>query len=1011
MAEDEILIEGARENNLRGIDVRIPHRRITALTGVSGSGKSSLAFDTLFAEGQRRYVESLSAYARQFLGQLERPRYERIRGLSPTLAVGAGHGSVSPRSTVGTLTEIHDFLRVLYARLGSQFCHRCGREVGRHDPDRIRKETAQLAEGTRFLILAPLVRARVGDQGGLLAEAFRQGFSRIRVDGQQQELTPGLLLSPGQPHDVELVVDRLVVRPGNEARIADSLETGFRAGQGQVIVSIVDGPERRYSKTLRCPWCDVVFPEPSPASFSFNSPQGCCPECRGLGRVLGIDPARVVPDPGRSLRAGALRAPGFRQVGKGGITHDWLANLAAHLRIDLDTPWAALPEEARQVILHGWPATDGSPANAAVPLPEDWEAGPPDGPDGDEQPPTPEAPPAATTAPRARRGAGERTTGRQSARKESAGAGRRPAVVKEIWAGGGAERWEGVCPTLLRRLRETSSEAARQGYQELLVDAPCPACGGSRLRPESRAVRLGGRSLPELQELPATEVLHLLTHLALTPTDATIAAELLTETRARLSFLCDLGLGYLGLGRPGPTLSGGELQRIRLAAQLGGELSGVTYVLDEPSTGLHPVDGDRLIAALTGLRDAGNTVVVVEHDERIIRAADHIIDFGPGAGASGGTIVASGTVDEIAAHPTSLTGAYLARRRTLLDPAPRRRPPQGWLHLTGARGHNLRHLDVSFPLGCLVAVTGVSGAGKSTLVQGTLAPALAARLNRAQATPAPFAALTGSERLDKVVPIDQRPIGRSPRSTAATYTGLFDLLRELFAGTVEARTYGFTASRFSFNSGSGGRCEVCQGEGFRKVEMHFLPDVQVRCEACQGQRFNEATLRVRYQGLNIAEVLSLSCEEAAQRFAAHPALARILTTLREVGLGYLALGQPANTLSGGEAQRVKLARELARPEQGRSLYLLDEPSRGLHPEDLTCLLRVLEHLIARGNSVIVVEHSPELIGRADWVIDLGPGGGEEGGQLVAAGTPEAIAACPASVTGRYLRDRLGPLGE
>ena len=947
-AEEAILVEGARENNLKGIDLRIPHRCLTVLTGVSGSGKSSLAFDTLFAEGQRRYVESLSTYARQFLGQLERPSYDRIRGLSPTIAVGpASAGRGGPRSTVGTMTEIHDFLRVLFARLGVQYCPGCSRKVGRHDPDRIRREMAALPEGTRLVILAPLVRSRRGAHARALQQAFKDGFSRVRVDSEQRELGLDLDLDPEVPHDIELVVDRVVLRPGREARITDSLETALKAGQGELILAPEGEPERRYSENLRCDYCKITFPELSPASFSFNTPTGCCPECRGLGSVLSIDAERVVPDPSRSLREGAIQAPGFGRVGRAGHTHDGLASLAARCGIELERPFRELSEEHRRIILDG----EG------------------------------------------------RTPEQEPDQSSSESVGRQHRI------------WEGVRPTLLRRLKETSSEAAARSYHSLLKDAICPTCRGTRLRAESAAVRVGHASLPEIESLPISELLETLERLDPSDADRLVADELLRELRARIGLLVELGLGYLSLDRPGPSLSGGEAQRLRLAGHLGGELTRVTYLLDEPSTGLHAVDADRLIRALHQLRDDGNTVIVVEHDEALIRSADHVIDFGPGAGEAGGRVVTCGSVEKLEACPESLTGAFLSGRRKVETRSGRRPLPDRWLVIRGCRGHNLQGIDLEIPLGRMVAVTGVSGSGKSTLISQTLYPALANRLHRARRQAQQFDEIEGIEQIDKVVRIDQGPIGRSPRSNAATYTGAFELIRELFATTREARAYGFGPRRFSFNVRDG-RCEVCKGEGSRKVEMHFLPDLRVRCDACQGRRFNEATLRVRYRGLSIAEILDLSCADAAGLFAAHPDLSRILGTLRQVGLGYLRLGQPSSTLSGGEAQRVKLARELARKEHGRTLYLLDEPSRGLHPHDLLQLMQVLDGLVQRGNTVIIVEHNLDIVKQADRVIDLGPGAGRDGGRLVLAGTPEELAACPESLTGPYLaRAMRGPAAE
>lgn len=831
MGEAFVRVEGAREHNLRGVSLRIPHLRLNVFAGVSGSGKSSLALDTLFAEGRRRYMESLSTRARQLLGQLRRPSVDRITGLSPTIAVlPAQAAGGSPRSTVGTASELHDHLRVLFARVGVQGCHVCGLTVGRHDPDRIRREAGALAEGTRLLVLAPLARARPGACEDLLREAFRAGFSRVRVDGAQRALGVELGLDPAQPHDIDLVVDRLIVRPGKEDRLTDSVETAMRAGRGEVILALVDGPELRFSEHLRCDGCGTSFPELTSSSFSFNTPQGCCPTCSGLGVALS-------------------------------------------------------------------------------------EGGDP-----------------------------------------------------------GAE--------------------------------PCPACHGSRLRPESAAVQVGGRTLPELLRLPLEALPQALAELGGSGPLADAVDELIDLMLQRLRFLGELGLGYLPLARPTAAVSAGERRRLRLAVHLGAELSGVTYVLDEPAAGLHPRDVEGLVVALQGLRGQGNTLIVVEHAPQVLRAADRIFEIGPGAGLHGGRLVAQGSPAELGANPDSLTGAYLSGRRTI---GPRAGAARGgasaWLRLQGCTGHNLSGVDLRLPLGRLVGVAGVSGSGKSSLVDGTLYPAVTGHLRQSRPRCLPHEGLQGWEALDAVVRLDQRPIGRSERSNAATYTGAWGLLRELYASTREARARGFGAKRFSFNA-TGGACTVCRGHGVRRVPMHFLPDGQVPCEACGGKRFNAATLQVRYRGLSVADVLELPCGEAAQIFSAHPKLHRVLDTLRRVGLGYLPLGQPAATLSAGEAQRVRLATELARRERGRTLYLLDEPARGLHPADVSVLLTVLQELVERGNTVVLVEHSAELLARTDWLVELGPGAGPEGGRIVAQGPPALVAQSPDSPSAPWLRPHL-----
>jgi excinuclease ABC subunit A len=942
MSEPEtISIRGAREHNLKSVDLEIPKKRLVVFTGVSGSGKSSLAFDTLYAEGQRRYVESLSSYARQFLGQMEKPRYDTLRGLSPTISIEQKAASNNPRSTVGTITEVHDYLRVLYASVGEQHCPSCGRKVGKQTVQQIVDSILELPEGSRILVLAPLVQNRKGEYRELLGDAHKRGFARVRVDGMVHSLEERLALDKKLKHDIELVVDRLVVKPAIRSRLTDSVETALREGKGTLVVADADkeqkvGPgidpeeykkhDRFYSELNACPTCGLSFGELVPQAFSFNSPLGSCPECQGLGTRAEMDPDLIIPDPSLTIREGAVE-PWASGMERGeGWTFEFVEHLSRSLSIDLDTPWSKLPKRDRDVVLLG---------------------------------------------------------------TEAAG-------VKSYRI-----HWEGVLNQLYRRFKATGSEAMRRYYMRFFSDKPCPACAGERLKADSRAVRIRGRGIVELSRLTIQEALAWLGALDLKGAEAKIADELLKEIRNRLRFLVDVGLSYLTLDRPGPSLSGGESQRIRLASQMGSELTGVIYILDEPSIGLHQRDNGKLLATLKRLRDIGNSVVVVEHDEETMEEADWIIDFGPGAGEHGGRIVAQGTPAEVMRHPTSLTGAYLSGRAEIPVPERRRPATRGRITVVGAQENNLKDVTVSFPLGCFVAVTGVSGAGKSTLVNGILHPALMRLLYGTREVPGKHASIAGHEQVDKVIDINQQPIGRTPRSNPATYTKVFDLVRDVFAQTPEARALGYAPGRFSFNV-KGGRCEACQGDGMKLVEMHFLADVLVPCEVCQGKRFNEATLRVQFKGRNIAEVLELSVHEAMEHFANHKEIQRILRTLDDVGLGYLRLGQPSPTLSGGEAQRIKLSRELARVGTGRTLYILDEPTTGLHFEDVRRLLGVLDRLVEAGNTVVVIEHNLDVVKSADWVVDLGPEGGQEGGRVVAEGTPEAVARVRESYTGQYL---------
>jgi excinuclease ABC subunit A len=941
---DTILIKGAREHNLDVPHLEIPKHAMVVVTGVSGSGKSSLAFDTLYAEGQRRYVESLSAYARQFLGQMEKPKYDHIRGLSPTIAIQQKSASSNPRSTVGTVTEIYDYLRVLYARVGEQRCHQCGGAVSARSAAEIVTELAALPADSKVTLLAPKAENRKGEFRELFADARQAGFVRVRVDGMVVRLEDVESLEKKKKHSIELVIDRVVIKDENRARLTDSVETGLLQGGGKII-ALVEGERspRAYSRDNACAQCGIGFPDLAPQSFSFNSPLGMCVDCNGLGDRMQVDPELLIPDDSLSLRTGAVAAWGESLSQDSGWTVKIVTSLARAYQIDLDKPWSKLTKRQRQIVLYGtgddrvqvkWDGKHGSGA---------WDM-----------------------------------------------------------------RFEGIIGQLERRWRETSSERARQQYERFFRAIACASCAGTRLRPESRSVLVGGRSIAEVTGMTVADATRHMRELALGGARATIAVEVLKEIRTRLEFLLDVGLDYLTLDRNASTLSGGEAQRIRLASQLGSELSGVLYVLDEPSIGLHQRDNERLIQTLRRLRDLGNTVLVVEHDQATIEAADHVIDFGPGAGRHGGKVVAQGTPAELRRSDESLTGRYLSGKNSIVIP-PERRKPQGWIELRGAREHNLKRVDVDVPVGVLVAITGVSGAGKSSLVNATLYPALRRALHGASDYVGPHDALRGLDQIDKVIVIDQKPIGRTPRSNPATYTKCFDLIRQIFAETPEARAFGYQPGRFSFNvtaKSGGGRCEACEGAGVREVEMHFLPNVFVTCEVCNGRRYSEATLRVAFKGKTIADVLDTPIDEALQLFTHHRQLARILETLVDVGLGYVALGQSATTLSGGEAQRVKLARELSKQQTGRTLYLLDEPTTGLHFHDVSKLLDVLGRLVQTGNTVMVIEHNLDVIKTADWLIDLGPEGGARGGEVIAAGTPEDVARVPGSYTGQFLAELL-----
>ena len=941
MELDHVLVRGAREHNLRSVDVKIPKKKLVVLTGVSGSGKSSLAFDTLYAEGQRRYVESLSAYARQFLGQMEKPRYDTIRGLSPTISIEQKTTGTNPRSTVGTITEISDYLRVLWARVGTQHCHQCGKPVRGQTAEQIARELLSQPEGTKLVVMAPLLVNRKGEHRELLQEARRAGFVRLRVDGEIRLTEELEALDKRRKHHVEAVVDRVVVKKrGLRSRLTESVEAALGVGEGLLIASANGGRDVVYSEKMACGDCGLSFPEPTPQSFSFNSPQGMCVDCNGLGTRVEIDEDLVIPDDALSIDEGAIKAWGADVSSQTGWGNGFRSQICEQLGIDLDKPFKRLTAKQRRLLLYG---------------------------------------------------AGER----------------RFHVTWQGKTGKGAfdMAWEGVLPRLMRRFMQSGSERAKRWYGQWIGNTSCSTCEGTRLRRESSAVRLGRKSIVDVSRLTVEEARAFFTDLRLSGAAAQIAAEVLKEIRNRLDFLASVGLGYLSLDRPGPSLSGGESQRIRLASQVGSELTGVIYILDEPSIGLHQRDNRRLLDTLERMRDIGNTVVVVEHDEETIRTADHVIDFGPGAGVLGGRIVHAGTPASLERNRKSVTGGYLSGRHAIEVPAERRQPT-GSVKVQGARENNLRDVDVEFPLGVLVAVTGVSGAGKSTLVNDLLYPALSRHFHASTRRVGRHRAVHGVEQLDKVAAIDQRPIGRTPRSNPVTYIKVFDEIRGFFAQLPEARMHGYKPGRFSFNV-KGGRCEACQGDGVRKIEMHFLPDVYVRCEECEGKRFNEATLRVTYKGKSISDVLELTVREAVDVFSAHPKIVQPLSLLADVGLDYLHLGQPSPTLSGGEAQRIKLARELAKKATGRTLYLLDEPTTGLHFDDVRKLLVVLGRLVDAGNTVVVIEHNLDVIKTADWVIDLGPEGGPDGGELIAQGTPETVARTRGSHTGRYLKTALG----
>ena len=939
--QENIIVKGARANNLKNIDVTIPRDKLVVMTGVSGSGKSSLAFDTIYAEGQRRYVESLSSYARMFLGQMDKPDVDYIEGLSPAISIDQKTTSKNPRSTVGTVTEIYDYLRLLWARAGTPHCPKCGKEIRQQTIDQIIDQVLALPEGTRIQVMAPVIRGKKGEHAKVFEEAKRSGYVRVRVDGNLYELDEEIKLEKNKKHSIEIIVDRLIIRPDIRQRLTDSVETAAKLSGGLVIVNLLrEEKDLSFSQNYACEDCGISMEELTPRMFSFNNPFGACPTCTGLGNQLKADPALMIQDGGKSILDGAIQASGWNNIRGDGISRMYFDALSKKYKFSLTEPWNSLSDEAKNIILYG---TKGETLELHYDQP---------------------------------RGKG---------------------VLKQAF--------EGICNNIERRYKETQSDASRKELEELMSECPCPDCQGRRLRKESLAVTVGEKNIYEFTTLSVEDALVWMDGLTLTEQQMLIADRILKEIRSRLGFLKSVGLGYLTLARSAGTLSGGESQRIRLATQIGSSLMGVLYILDEPSIGLHQRDNDKLLATLKNLRDLGNSLIVVEHDEDTMRAADYLIDIGPGAGVHGGQVVAAGTPAEVMANPDSLTGQYLSGKKKIEVPAVRRPGNGKVLKVIGAAENNLRHIDVEFPLGTFTVVTGVSGSGKSSLVNEVLFKRLGAELMRMKVRPGKCDRIEGMEYLDKVVNIDQSPIGRTPRSNPATYTGLFNDIRDLFASTQEAKSRGYGQGRFSFNV-RGGRCEACSGDGLLKIEMHFLPDIFVPCEVCKGRRYNRETLEVRYKGKNIADVLDMTVDEALEFFSALPKLKKRLQTLQDVGLGYVKLGQPSTELSGGEAQRVKLATELSKQATGKTIYILDEPTTGLHSDDVRKLLEVLQRLVDAGNTVVVIEHNLDVIKCADHLIDLGPEGGDGGGTIVVTGTPEEVAACSASFTGQYLKRML-----
>ena len=939
--QENIIVKGARANNLKNIDVTIPRDKLVVMTGVSGSGKSSLAFDTIYAEGQRRYVESLSSYARMFLGQMDKPDVDYIEGLSPAISIDQKTTSKNPRSTVGTVTEIYDYLRLLWARAGTPHCPNCGKEIRQQTIDQIIDQVLALPEGTRIQVMAPVIRGKKGEHAKVFEDAKRSGYVRARVDGSLYELDEEIKLEKNKKHSIEIIVDRLIIRPDIRQRLTDSVETAAKLSGGLVIVNLLrEEKDLSFSQNYACEDCGISMEELTPRMFSFNNPFGACPTCTGLGSQLKADPALIIQDGGKSILDGAIQASGWNNIRGDGISRMYFDALSKKYKFSLTDPWDSLSGEAKDIILYG---TKGETLELHYDQP---------------------------------RGKG---------------------VLKQAF--------EGICNNIERRYKETQSDASRKELEELMSECPCPDCQGRRLRKESLAVTVGEKNIYEFTTLSVEDALIWMDGLTLTEQQMLIADRILKEIRSRLGFLKSVGLGYLTLARSAGTLSGGESQRIRLATQIGSSLMGVLYILDEPSIGLHQRDNDKLLATLKNLRDLGNSLIVVEHDEDTMRSADYLIDIGPGAGVHGGQVVAAGTPAEVMANPDSLTGQYLSGKKKIEVPAVRRPGNGKVLKVIGAAENNLRHIDVEFPLGTFTVVTGVSGSGKSSLVNEVLFKRLGAELMRMKVRPGKCDRIEGMEYLDKVVNIDQSPIGRTPRSNPATYTGLFNDIRDLFASTQEAKSRGYGQGRFSFNV-RGGRCEACSGDGLLKIEMHFLPDIFVPCEVCKGRRYNRETLEVRYKGKNIADVLDMTVDEALDFFSALPKLKKRLQTLQDVGLGYVKLGQPSTELSGGEAQRVKLATELSKQATGKTIYILDEPTTGLHSDDVRKLLEVLQRLVDAGNTVVVIEHNLDVIKCADHLIDLGPEGGDGGGTIVCTGTPEEVAACPASFTGQYLKRML-----
>jgi len=936
----DIIIKGAREHNLKNIDLVIPRDKLVVFTGLSGSGKSSLAFDTIYAEGQRRYVESLSSYARQFLGQMEKPDIDSIDGLSPAISIDQKSTSHNPRSTVGTVTEIHDYLRLLYARCGIPHCPDCGKVIERQTIDQVVDRVLSLPEDTKAQIIAPCIRGRKGEHQKLLEELKREGYVRVRVDGTIYDIADVPALDKKTKHTIEAVIDRIVIKTGIEGRLTDSLETAFRLGNGLAIVAIVDGEEMLFSQNYACPDCGISIEDLTPRMFSFNNPYGACPTCSGLGTLLKVDPDLVISDQKLSLAQGCVNVMGWNSGSKGTIASMYFDALTKQYGVSMKTPYEDLPKEVQNAILYG--------------------------------------------------------TGKDKLHI---------AYKKEFGSGSFDAPFEGIAVNMERRYRESTSDYSKQEIERFMAQTPCPDCKGKRLKRESLAVTVGDINIADLSDLPVRDTRDFLHNMHLGKTQTMIAEQILKEIDARLGFLVNVGLDYLTLSRSAVSLSGGEAQRIRLATQIGSGLMGVLYILDEPSIGLHQRDNARLLKTLQRMRDLGNTLIVVEHDEETIRTADYVVDIGPGAGEHGGEVVAIGTPDEIAANENSITGDYLSGRKRIEIPAVRRPGSGKSLVIHGARAHNLKNIDVEIPLGKFVCVTGVSGSGKSSLVNEIIKKTLLRDLNRAHTRPGDHDRIEGIKALDKVIDIDQSPIGRTPRSNPATYCGLFDLIRAVFANTPDSRMRGYSNGRFSFNV-KGGRCEACNGDGIIKIEMHFLPDIYVPCEVCGGKRYNRETLEVHYKGKNIYDVLNMTVEEALRFFKPIPKIARKLETLYDVGLGYVKIGQPSTQLSGGEAQRVKLATELSRRDTGRTLYILDEPTTGLHVDDVKRLLEILQRLCETGSSVLVIEHNLDVIKCADYVIDLGPEGGNAGGNIVATGTPEEVAKVEGSYTGQFLKDVL-----